>query len=379
MRNGSAEPLETLRQVVDDLTSRDLDRLYDDQIETAVVELHILGSRLEAAWLRHIGELDRRGLAELAGYRTAASWIADRCRMTWRRARQALGWARHLLSMPHTAAALAAGRLSTVAMRRLVAAKRRHPDEFPEMEDTLVDAAASLTECDLRRAIDYWSQAVDHRGAEMAEQREYQRRHLHVSPTFGGMVRIDGELDRESGSIVATYFRSVTERTARDGGSDRTPAQLRADALTDLCRQALDHGDLSEIGGERPHLTVTVDLAALEGRAGHPCEIDPGGVITREAARRLACDAGIARIITEGPSRILDVGRRTRTVPAATRRALVARDSGCAFDGCDRPARWCDAHHIIHWADGGPANLDNLQLLCRHHHRRIHELERAPP
>jgi len=97
------------------------------------------------------------------------------------------------------------------------------------------------------------------------------------------------------------------------------------------------------------------------------------GPITGEAARRIACDAGITRVITDGPSQPLDVGRRTRTIPPAIRTALVVRDRGCVFPGCDRPPPWTDAHHLVHWADGGPTNLDNLALLCRTHHRTVHE------
>jgi hypothetical protein len=97
------------------------------------------------------------------------------------------------------------------------------------------------------------------------------------------------------------------------------------------------------------------------------------GPITAEAARRLACDAGITRVITAGASQPLDVGRRTRTIPPALRTALTVRDRGCVWPGCDRPPPWTDAHHLIPWIDGGPTNLDNLALLCRRHHRSVHE------
>ncbi|MEK7253056.1 MAG: HNH endonuclease signature motif containing protein, partial [Actinomycetota bacterium] len=97
-----------------------------------------------------------------------------------------------------------------------------------------------------------------------------------------------------------------------------------------------------------------------------------GSVITPEAARRIACDATITEIARDGNS-VLDVGRANRSIPATIRRALIARDGGCTHPGCDRPHRWCDAHHIVHWADGGPTSLDNLRLLCRQHHRMTHE------
>ncbi|MEE9299212.1 MAG: HNH endonuclease signature motif containing protein, partial [Acidimicrobiia bacterium] len=107
------------------------------------------------------------------------------------------------------------------------------------------------------------------------------------------------------------------------------------------------------------------------------CEFDDGTVITPDTARRVACDASISRVVTRGESEILDVGRTTRTIPAAIRKALIIRDRHCQHRGCDRPHRWCDAHHITHWAHGGPTSLDNLTLLCRRHHRAAHQDDQA--
>ncbi|GBC87547.1 hypothetical protein HRbin12_01558 [bacterium HR12] len=117
---------------------------------------------------------------------------------------------------------------------------------------------------------------------------------------------------------------------------------------------------------------MTVDLATLtRSRPGRP-ELADAGAISPEQARRIACDADVSRVVTSGPSLVLDLGRRTPVVPAGLRRALVVRDGGCAFPGCGRPPGWCDAHHVIHWADGGPTALSNLVLLCRPHHRMVH-------
>ncbi|MBI2238934.1 MAG: DUF222 domain-containing protein, partial [Actinobacteria bacterium] len=120
------------------------------------------------------------------------------------------------------------------------------------------------------------------------------------------------------------------------------------------------------------HVTVILDLESLEGRVGAPCEFDDAGPISPETARRWACDSSVARVITRGRSEPLDAGRRTPVVPAALRRAVVVRDGGCRFPGCDRPHGWCDAHHVRHWADGGETALPNLILLCRPHHRLVH-------
>jgi hypothetical protein len=135
-------------------------------------------------------------------------------------------------------------------------------------------------------------------------------------------------------------------------------------------------------------VTVTVDARALgeaasPGAAGlapeHPgplaptSEFDHAGPIDPELARRVACDASVMRVVLAGRSEPLDVGRRTPVIPPAMRRAVIVRDRRCRFPGCDRPHTWCDAHHVVHWADGGPTAVQNLVLLCRRHHRKVHE------
>jgi hypothetical protein len=115
-------------------------------------------------------------------------------------------------------------------------------------------------------------------------------------------------------------------------------------------------------------LTVDVDALASDGEA----EFDRAGPAPGTTARRIACDAAIMRVVMTGRSEPLDVGRRTPVIPAPMRRAVILRDRRCRFPGCDRPHTWCDAHHVRHWADGGPTAISNLLLLCRRHHRLIH-------
>jgi hypothetical protein len=102
-------------------------------------------------------------------------------------------------------------------------------------------------------------------------------------------------------------------------------------------------------------------------------ELDHAGPVDPDVARRLACDASLTRVVLSGRSEPLDVGRRTPVIPPAMRRAVIVRDRRCRFPGCDRPHTWCDAHHVVHWADGGPTAVQNLLLLCRRHHRKVHE------
>ena len=190
---------------------------------------------------------------------------------------------------------------------------------------------------------------------------------------MAGMVHIDGLLDPVSGQVVMTALDSLIDPGNLDPADDRSPVQRRADALTDLCRDHLDHGDLPTQRTERPHVMVHLSIDALEGRAGHPCELDSAGVITPRAARQLACDAKVTRIITTGESQVLDVGRTTRVVTSGLRKALIARDRGCVIKACGASRRWCDAHHVKHWANGGATNLNNLVLLCGRHHTLVHD------
>ncbi|MGZ8592776.1 MAG: DUF222 domain-containing protein [Actinomycetota bacterium] len=127
------------------------------------------------------------------------------------------------------------------------------------------------------------------------EERFRERRGLYLSPWLNGLVRADGDFDPEGGQVVISAVRAHVDADARATTADaRTPAQRRADALVKICRRYLNASDRPTTAGERPHLVMHVDLEALEGRAGHRCELDDAGVVTPEAARRVACDASRA-------------------------------------------------------------------------------------
>jgi hypothetical protein len=154
-----------------------------------------------------------------------------------------------------------------------------------------------------------------------------------------------------------------------------TPAQRRADALGRLGEVALTADlDLGSAGDRYQvvlHVEMPTDVAAGEGLCG-TVEVDHGSVdVSAETSRRVSCDASVVPMHHDIDGTVLDVGRKTRTVPPAIRRALEARDRNCRFPGCT--ARRCDAHHVEHWMDGGATRLDNLVLLCRRHHRAVHE------
>jgi hypothetical protein len=281
--------------------------------------------------------------------------------------------ARSLEAMPQAAEAFAGGEVSDAAVGLLASARDSFPEAFARCEEALLEAARTLPVAALRSVVEYWRQSQDLAEAARDEDERFERRNLNVSPTLHGMVRVDGDLDPETGQVLMSALRAVMDADAKGHGGPelRRPGQRRADALGHLCRSWMDSGERAAIVGERPHVIVTLDLEALEGRAGRS-EFQDAGPITPESARRLACDAKVSRVITDGASRPLELGRSSKVVPASLRRAVTVRDGGCRFPGCGRPPGWCDAHHVRHWADGGETSLDNLVLLCRPHHRAIH-------
>jgi hypothetical protein len=142
----------------------------------------------------------------------------------------------------------------------------------------------------------------------------------------------------------------------------------------DLARRQLDGGQLPEVGGQKPHLMVTLDVSTLTKEPGsRAAELEWASTIPAETARRLACDCTITPILCGAESHEVEVAGSSRVIPPAMKRALIARDKHCRFPGCDMPPAWTDGHHIKHWANGGPHELWNLLLLCRRHHRYFHE------
>jgi hypothetical protein len=366
-------PMSSLRSALEELAAEHLRSLTDDALEADYGELQRTAEVLEAERLRRLAEIHRRQSHRRDGYLSTASWLVDRHRKGWSAAARDIRTARSLERMPRTRQALATGELSASAVQMLVAARHAHPAQFHEAEPTLVEAAKRLPARQLRHTMAYWQRQVHWEQGLRDAERVRARRRLAVTTTTFGMVRVDGDLDPENGETVLTALRAFLDAERGRTGTDvATPAQRRADALGEICRRWLDGTERPSVGGERPHVTVIVDLDALRASGGSRSELDHTGPIHPEIVRRLACDATVSRVLAKGSSEPLDAGRRTSVVPAPLRRAVVVRDRHCRFPGCDRPPPWCDAHHVTHWANGGSTSLGNLVLMCRRHHRLVH-------
>jgi hypothetical protein len=368
--------MSTLRSALDELRSSDVLFLSDEEIVSDLDELERATRVIEVERRRRLAEVERRGSYAVDGHLSMASWLASRHPISHAAAASHARLSRALEQMPVAAEALACGEVSTSAVGLLAAARDACPEEFALSEAALVDAASALPVAQLKGAVAYWRETADPARADANKQAKFEGRRLFASATLDGMVRVDGDLDPVTGQFLLTALRAVEDADVRSrwkhDEDSRTPAQRRADALGEVCRQWLDLTDRPTVAGERPHVVVTIDLDTLEGRVGRRCELEDTGRIGGETARMLACDANVTRVITHGDSMPLDVGRKTKVVSPSLRRALAIRDGGCAFPGCARPPSWCDAHRLPHWNHGGATALGKLALLCRRHHRLVH-------
>jgi hypothetical protein len=232
----------------------------------------------------------------------------------------------------------------------------------------LIDEIADLPLPAVRPAVEDWRARNNPTRDEDVASSQRSRRFLKMRTQRDGMSRLDGLLDPESGAIVRSVLDGIMNQTAPDKA---TRDQRCADALTQLCKAA----SKGKVKGGRSNtkLLATAPFETITERGIARGHTHVGTTLDAATIRKMACDAGIHRVITGPGSSILDFGHETRVVPENLYLALVARDEHCRWPGCNIRASWCDAHHIIHWADDGPTNDDNCVLLCHRHHQLSHQ------
>jgi hypothetical protein len=352
----------------EELTSVPAEAMADDQIA-----LQRIGNRVQAEALRRLRRFDKgQGYASTLAL-TAKARLRWKCNLDRDAASRQLDVARQLESLPQTSKAFADGDISFTHVSLIAKTAKRLGDRMEaHAEGILVEAAKELDPRRLKYATMQLRHCLEPHEVLGDANEQHERRFLHMSQTFDGVFRIDGQLDAEGGATLQTAINSVMGPPAAD--DNRSPAQRRADAWVDIARRQLDGGHLPQVGGQKPHLMVTVDMTTLTKQPGsQAAELAWSQPIPAETARRLACDCTLTPVFRGAESHQVDAGRTSRVIPPAMRRALVARDKHCRFPGCDRPAAWTDGHHLKHWADGGPTLPFNLALLCGRHHHRVHE------
>ncbi len=332
-------------------------------------EICALAAHLAAAtcrWLLLVAEFDERGGWAVDGLVSCAHWLSWRCSVGLRAAREQVRVARSLRDLQLVRRAFASGELSYCKVRALTRVATA------ETEQQLVELARHATGAQLEKLVRGYQGAL--KASTDQARRAHERRYLSLTFDDDGSVILAGRLPAEEGALVkkALDAAAAGQDDAESAQTDNPVGARRADALVTLARSALDGGLPERVDGEPVELVVHVDSATLASeRVSERSELEGGPPLAPETVRRLGCDAALSRII-ERDGRPLSISRRKRTIPPALRRALRARDGGCAFPGCTH-TRFLHAHHIHHWARGGPTKLDNLVQLCSHHHRLVHE------
>jgi len=379
-------------------------------------EIAILAARIDAATYELLVLIRKFDEEEgwNCGFLSCAQWLNWRIGLAPSAAREKVRVARALGELPLMSEAMRRGELSYSKVRALTRIAR------PDTEKDLVELGKSGTAAHIERVVTSWRRI--NRSVEAADD-ELRDASSHVTSHIdeNGMFVIRGRLAPEAGEVVMKALKAASEKLYAEGQEDRPPAgKVRADALALVAESALKGGLDPGSGGDRYQVVVHVSDEGLmtpangsaigctscvsaETPPAHPHEhaavaaeaehvsaetlasrqpatgrSSPRGAwlgdshipVSAETARRIACNAGKFRI-TLRSGQILSVGRKTRTIPPPIRRALEFRDQGCRFPGCT--SKHCDAHHIVHWADGGETKLSNLVLLCRRHHRLLHE------
>ena len=306
-----------------------------------------------------------------SGYATSIDWIRINCHMTGPAAADRVKVGEQLEKLPESTQAMRAGDIGfthITAMSRTADALSRSDTAAAFEEAPLLELARDNTAGKFFYICRHARHAADPKGyaAEQAEQVE--NRSLRLSTWQDGSYLLSGVLDSVGGAALRTALEPLAKRAGK--GDDRPRDRRLADGLVDLAMHALDTGVVSQ----RTHLQVTSSLETLLGLAGAPAgDMEFSLPISSKTVERLACDCSITRILLDSDSMVIDVGRAKRRPSVPLSKALKVRDRGCVWPGCDRPATWTSAHHLVHWTRGGQTDLPNLALLCYRHHGMVHE------
>ena len=318
-----------------------------------VIDLAELSFAQTAADFAATEEYDEQGSV------SAIDWIRINCRMTSTAAADRVRVGEHLDQLQGGVFAMVQGEIGFAHLSVMARMAYAMPQAFDE--SALLEKARQSSPGKFHHQCRHYRHAADPQGFNQEQAELHENRHLSLSTWEDGSLLVNGVLDPVGGAALRTALEPLAGRSGAD--DDRTREQRQADALVELAMA----------GRQRTHLQVTSSLETLLGLVGAPAaEMELTLPISGKTVERLACDCTVARVLLQD-SVVIDVGRSKRTVEGPTRRALDARDGHCRWPGCERPAKWSAAHHIVHWSRGGDTDLGNLILLCHRHHRLVHE------
>jgi hypothetical protein len=312
---------------------------------------------------------------DLDGSVSPVHWIRHQCHLGGGAAADRVAVGEQIQNMPMSAEAVAEGKIgfSHLALIARTATQLVETGSNNQFDETpLLEKAKEFSVGRFRIFCDHQRHANDPDGYAAEQAQGVVERSLTLGSGESGRVWVRGVLDAEGGAVLRIALEPLAKPIGK--GDDRRLDRRFADALVELAGHLLDNGIGPHRGTQRPHLQVTTTLETLLQRAGSPAgELEFSLPISAASVERLACDCNVTRILLDGESQVIDVGRSKRVVSPTQRRALSVRDKGCRWPGCDRPASYTSAHHLVHWTKGGPTDLDNLALLCLRHHWLVHE------
>jgi hypothetical protein len=332
-----------------------------EDLDQAIVNLSARINASTCELLVLIRQFDERAGWLKWGLESCAQWLHWRCDLSPGAAREKVRVAHALKALPEISAAFSTGTLSYSKVRALTRVAT------PMNEESLLDFALSTTAARVEERCQQLRNALP--GAVDAANRAHEGRSVRVWRDLGrGTLTLSVELPLEAGELVCQALDKAVEADVERGPEfeQESWSAQQADALVTVARSYLSGGsDGCASTADAYQVVVHVDGTALNGGEGR-------SDVAVESVKRLSCDGSVVPMVDGADGEPLNVGRKQRTVPAALKRALQARDGGCSFPGCTH-TRFVDAHHIRHWADGGETSLENTMLLCSGHHRLVHE------
>ena len=367
-----------LLSALDALAAEDLHCLFAPALLDRTRMLLAVRNRVEAELARTVREAEVMQVAEHDGLKTMSSWLRGHGRLSSTAAARLVATGRALTQLPAVAAAFCDGAITAeqvtaiapVTTPEQVAAATGQQIDLAEVDTLLAEVAASRPYAELRQVVTHYLDRLDPDGPEPDPT---DGRRFAMFRHDDGRLSFAGEVDAVAGDKVAAALEAHVQAD-RPGGDTRTRSQQLADAFVQLVDNQLASGTLPFLREVKPHVIAKVDLADLADPAVGPATAETGfnTQISAARARWLACDGTISRIIMGPDGRPLDFGRSQRLGSAGLRIALDVRDGGCVFAGCGAPTFWCDAHHLVHWTEGGETAEANFGLLCERHHTKCH-------
>ena len=345
-----------------------------ERLGERIAELSAYINVAQAEFLELLREFDEQKHWEAQGFQSCGHWLNFKCGIGFNAARERLRMAHALAKLPKIRSAFAEGTVSFSKVRAMTRVATA------ENEDMLLNIARYGTAYHVERFVSQYRRIEKLREPGFAQELHEQREVTYHYDSDGCLV-IKARIPAEQGEVIVKALERAMDcadvypkgTLSAETPEEREPVGARrAEALCEMAETYLNNPENAGTTADRYQVVVHVSADDVPAGQTSVAHLENGPCVSAETSERIACDCCVTTIKEDAAGEPLSIGRRSRTIPPPMRRALQARDGGCRFPGCTRH-RFCDGHHIVHWQNGGETSLDNLVLLCRYHHRLVHE------